>query len=133
MRALAAIRSSLPRGGTLPPEDWRQRHTALGNATGHGRHESPLFGQQNADDQALDYVLSQRWRAAQTQTTYVEPQLISGTSLIGLWEDKLAVVSTADGATIWSATEPFGSPLMNSAGSNGDTVFIAINSLPWMD
>ena len=29
MRALAAIRKSLPRGGTLPPEDWHQRHTAL--------------------------------------------------------------------------------------------------------
>jgi diguanylate cyclase (GGDEF)-like protein len=29
VRALAAIRSSLPRGGTLPPEDWHQRHTAL--------------------------------------------------------------------------------------------------------
>jgi len=31
--ALAAIRNSLPRGGTLPEEDWRQRHTALVVAT----------------------------------------------------------------------------------------------------
>jgi diguanylate cyclase (GGDEF)-like protein len=29
MRALATIRSSLPRGGTLPPEDWRHRHIAM--------------------------------------------------------------------------------------------------------
>jgi len=29
VRALAAIRSSLPRGGTLPPEDWQHRHTAI--------------------------------------------------------------------------------------------------------
>jgi diguanylate cyclase (GGDEF)-like protein len=29
VRALATIRSSLPRGGTLPPEDWRQRHIAM--------------------------------------------------------------------------------------------------------
>jgi hypothetical protein len=74
----------------------------------------------------------ERWRAAQT-TTYVQPQLISGTSLVGLWEGQLAVVSTTVGATVWSATEPFGSPLMNSVGSNGDAVFVAINSLPWTD
>src|SRR5262245_28725488 len=29
VRALSAIRDSLPRGGTLPEEDWRHRHTAL--------------------------------------------------------------------------------------------------------
>ena len=73
----------------------------------------------------------QRWRAA--QTAYIEPQLISGTSLVGLWEGEIAVASTTDGATIWSATEPFRSPLMNSVGSNGETVFVAINSLPWRD
>jgi diguanylate cyclase (GGDEF)-like protein len=33
MRVLGAIRSSLPRGGTLPEEDWRQRHAALVVAT----------------------------------------------------------------------------------------------------
>ena len=76
---------------------------------------------------------NERWRAAQTQTTYVEPQLISGTSLVGLWEGELAVVSTVDGTTIWSATQPFRSPLMNSVGSNGASVFVAINSLPWGD
>jgi outer membrane protein assembly factor BamB len=72
-----------------------------------------------------------RWLAV--QTAYVEPQLISETSLVALWEGELAVVSTADGATIWSAREPFRSPLMNSVGSNGDSVFVAINSLPWRD
>lgn len=74
---------------------------------------------------------NERWRAA--QTTNVEPQLISGTSLVMLWEGELSVVSTTDGATIWSATQPFRSPLMNSVGSNGDSVFVAINSLPWRD
>ena len=73
----------------------------------------------------------ERWRAA--QTTRVEPQLISGTSLVQLWEGELAVASTADGATIWSATQPFQSPLMNGVGSNGDAVFVAINSRPWGD
>ena len=84
---------------------------------------------------------AERWRAAQTRGapdgayagTYVEPQLISGTSLVGLWEGEVSVVSTTDGATIWSATQPFGSPLMNSVGSNGASVFVAINSLPWTD
>jgi outer membrane protein assembly factor BamB len=72
---------------------------------------------------------SERWRAA--LTTFVEPQLISGTSLVLLWEGEVSVVSTTDGATIWSATQPFQSPLMNSVGSNGASVFVAINSLPW--
>ena len=73
----------------------------------------------------------ERWRTA--QATYVEPQLISGASLVGLWEGELSVVSTTDGATIWSATQPFGSPLMNSVGSNGASIFVAVNSLPWGD
>jgi outer membrane protein assembly factor BamB len=87
----------------------------------------------NAD--LVAYELSsgdERWRVAQA-TTYVEPQLIDGTSLVALWGGELAVLSTADGATIWPATEPFDSPLMNSAGSNGTSVFVAINSLPWGD
>lgn len=74
---------------------------------------------------------NERWRAA--PTPFVEPQLINGTSLVGLWEEELAVVSTIDGATIWSATQPFRSSWMNSVGSNGDCVFVAINSLPWGD
>jgi outer membrane protein assembly factor BamB len=50
-----------------------------------------------------------------------------------LWEGELSVLSTTDGAKLWSATQPFGSPLMNSVGSNGASVFVAINSLPWAD
>jgi len=72
-----------------------------------------------------------RWRA--TPTPFGEPQLISGTSLVLLWEGEISVLSTTDGATTWSATQPFGSPWMNSVGSNGKTVFVAINSLPWGD
>lgn len=74
---------------------------------------------------------NERWRA--TPTPFVEPQLINGISLVGLWEEELAVVSTIDGAAIWSATQLFGSSWMNSVGSNGDSVFVAINSLPWGD
>ena len=74
---------------------------------------------------------NERWRA--TRTMSVEPQLINGTSLVLLWEGQLGVMSTTDGATLWSVTQPFGSPLMNSAGSNGDAVFVTINSLPWGD
>lgn len=74
---------------------------------------------------------AERWRIR--PATRVEPQLISGTTLIGMWEGEIAAFSTTDGATIWSATEPFGSPFMNSAGSNRELVFVAINSLPWGD
>jgi outer membrane protein assembly factor BamB len=82
----------------------------------------------------IAYELSsgaERWRA--TPTTHAQPQLISGTSLVMLWEGELAVLSTTDGATIWAVTEPFGTPLMNSVDSNDDMVFVAINSLPWAD
>jgi len=88
----------------------------------------------SASPELVAYELAsgdERWRA--TPASHVEPQLISGTSLVMLWEGELAVLSTTDGATLWSATEPFGSPLMNSVGSNGDSVFVAINSLPWGD
>lgn len=74
---------------------------------------------------------NERWRVA--QSAYVEPQMISGTSLVALWEGEISIVSTTDGATIWSATQPFQSPLMNSIGSNRTSVFVAINSLPWTD
>ena len=82
----------------------------------------------------IAYKLSsgdERWRA--TRTVHIEPQLINGKSLVMLWEGELSVLSATDGATIWSATQPFGSPLMNNLGSNGASVFVAINSVPWTD
>jgi outer membrane protein assembly factor BamB len=96
----------------------------------------------------IAYALSsgnERWRAK--LTTYragqvsFEPRLISGTSLVMLWEGEIAVLSTTDGTTLWSATQPFGSSQMkvvmilsmNSVGSNGDSVFVAINSRRWTD
>jgi outer membrane protein assembly factor BamB len=83
----------------------------------------------------IAYELSsgnERWQVTQT-SHLAQPQLIDGTSLIMLWEGELTVLATTDGATIWGATEPFGSSWMNSAGSNGDTVFVAINSRPFAD
>lgn len=80
----------------------------------------------------IAYELSsgdERWRATRTP----QPQMIDGTALILLWESGISVLSTTDGSTLWSATEPFQSPLMNSVGSNGASVFVAINSLPWTD
>lgn len=83
----------------------------------------------------IAYELSsgnKRWQVTQT-SHFAQPQMIDGTSLIMLWEGELTVLSTTDGATIWAATEPFGSTWMNSVGSNGDTVFVAINSRPFSD
>jgi outer membrane protein assembly factor BamB len=74
---------------------------------------------------------AERWRA--NPVARVQPQLISGTTLIGLWEGEVAAFSTSDGTILWSATQPFGSPFMNSVGSDNDLVFVAINSLPWGD
>jgi outer membrane protein assembly factor BamB len=73
----------------------------------------------------------ERWHAPRMSNG--QPQLISGTSIVLLWESDLAVVSTTDGIQMWSATQPLRSPLMNSVGSNTTHVFVAVNSLPWSD
>lgn len=87
-----------------------------------------------ARPELVAYELSsgdERWRA--TLTTAGDPQMIVGTSFVMLWEGELAVRSTTDGAVRWSAKEPFGTSWMNSVGSNGDSIFVAMNSLPWND
>lgn len=73
----------------------------------------------------------ERWRVQ--PRVMVEPQLVSGRSVFTMWEGEIAVVSTTDGTSLWSATLPFGSPLMNSVGTNGEVVVVAINSRPWDD
>jgi outer membrane protein assembly factor BamB len=80
----------------------------------------------------IAYELSsgtERWRVMRIG----DPQLISGTSLVMRLDNELTVLSTTDGATIWSATEPLGSPRMDSVTSNGDAVFVAINSARYSD
>jgi outer membrane protein assembly factor BamB len=74
-----------------------------------------------------------RWRAEPGVDGRAEPQHIDGQSLVTLWNGILAVRSTVDGSIRWSAQEPLNSPLMSSAGSNGSTLFVAVNSLPWRD
>jgi outer membrane protein assembly factor BamB len=74
---------------------------------------------------------AERWQVP--RSSGAEPQLVNGTVVVMLWEGQLVGLSTTDGSTIWSATEPFRSPLMNSVGSNATSVFVAINSLPWSD
>jgi outer membrane protein assembly factor BamB len=73
----------------------------------------------------------ERWRTERTSPG--EPQLTVGQSTVLLWEADLGVLSTTDGSRTWSATEPLRSPLMNNAGANESTVFVAVNSLPWGD
>ncbi len=62
-----------------------------------------------------------------------EPQLITGTTLVLLWEGDLSAVSTSDGSILWTTVEPFGSPLMNNVGVFGSSLFVALNSRPWGD
>ena len=59
--------------------------------------------------------------------------MIDGTSLVLLWEGELKVQSTTDGAVYWEVTAPFGSEWMNNVASNGESVFVAINSRPFAD
>jgi outer membrane protein assembly factor BamB len=81
---------------------------------------------------AYDLVTGdERWRVERTSPG--EPQLTVGQSTVLLWEADLGVLSTTDGSRTWSATEPLRSPLMNNAGANESTVFVAVNSLPWGD
>lgn len=73
----------------------------------------------------------ERWRTPPVGAA--EPQLIDGIAVVLLWEGELGVVSSVDGSTTWSAREPLHSPLMNSVATNGTTLFVAVNSLPWGD
>ena len=50
-----------------------------------------------------------------------------------LWESYIGVLSAADGATRWEAMRPLGSPLMSAVGSNGESVFVSVNTAPWTD
>jgi outer membrane protein assembly factor BamB len=75
---------------------------------------------------------NERWRVTQT-SHLAQPQMIDGTSVVLLWGGELKVMSTTDGATIWAVTEPFGTEWMSNVGSNGESVFVAINSLPFTD
>jgi outer membrane protein assembly factor BamB len=56
----------------------------------------------------------ERWRVGGPELG--QPQLVVGHTLVLLWEGTLSAVSTSDGATLWSARLPLGSPLMNSVG-----------------
>lgn len=62
-----------------------------------------------------------------------QPQLISDTTLVLLWEGALSAVSTSDGSILWTADEPVGSPLMNNVGVRGSLLFVTLNSRPWGD
>lgn len=118
-----------------------ERWTAPGNAS-YGDllavGDGVLVVMDAGENRGLDLIAyelpsgDERWQVTQT-SHMAQPQMIDGTSLIMLWEGELSVLSTTDGSTIWGATEPFGSTWMNSVGSNGDTVFVAINSRPFSD
>ena len=73
----------------------------------------------------------ERWRL--TNEFHTQPQLIAGTTLVSLWEATLVAMSTNDGSTLWTATEPLGSPLMNNVSALGSTLYIAVNSRQWGD
>ena len=73
----------------------------------------------------------ERWRRPADGPA--QPQLIAGTSLISLWEGTFLGLSTSDGSTVWTATQPLGSPLMNNVSALESTLYIAVNSRQWSD
>ena len=144
--------------GTGKPDDWTMV-TALDAASGRERWKVmqtlPQSGdlvtgdglivvtdqintQTSSEPVLIAYELSsgaKRWHAPRPRDRYLAPQRISGTSLVLLGDREVEVLSTTDGATIWSKKEPFGSPdniqpQMISVGSNGAAVFVASNSVP---
>lgn len=74
---------------------------------------------------------AERWRRA--DDVRGEPQTVSGSSLLLLWEGRIGGLSTRDGSTIWDQTQPFQSPLMDNLRTTNSTVYVAVNSLPWTD
>ena len=91
-----------------------------------------ILGEAQLEFVAYDLVTgAQRWRVP--RATSDEPQLVSGNSLVTLWDSELGAYSTTDGSRIWGLTQPLRSPLMSSVGTNETSVFVAVNSLPWGD
>ena len=144
--------------GTGRPGDWTTV-TALDAASGRERwtvtQQLPQSGdlvagdgvivfmdqintQNSSEPVLIAYELSsgaKRWQGALPRDRLFTPQRISGTSLVLQGDREIAVVSTTDGATIWSETEPIGSskkiqPQMISVGSNGAVVFVSRSSVP---
>jgi outer membrane protein assembly factor BamB len=144
--------------GTGKPGDWTMV-TALDAASGQERwtvgQTLPQSGdlvagdgvivfmdqintQNSSEPVLIAYELSsgaKRWHVPLPRDRYLAPQRISGTLLVQQGDRELAILSTTDGATIWSAKEPFKSPKgiqpqMISFGSNGAAVFVASNSVP---
>ena len=74
---------------------------------------------------------NERWRI--DAAGIGEPQLIAGTAVVALWEQRLSAVSTSNGAVLWSADAPFGSPWMSSVAVDATTVYVSVNSRPWGD
>lgn len=91
-----------------------------------------VLGASNQEHVAYELATGdERWRVG--PVVRVEPQVISGTTVVALWEGEITAVSTVDGSTIWSVTVPFGTSFMNSVGANDDVIVVAMNSLPWSD
>jgi outer membrane protein assembly factor BamB len=91
-----------------------------------------VLTESNIEALALD-TGAVRWQRARSEVQGAQPQLIAGTNLAVLWEGAIGVLSTADGSTIWEATEPIGSPFMSDVFVAGDVLFVSVNSLPWGD
>ncbi len=72
-----------------------------------------------------------RWR--EEPDVYADPQFVIDGSVVLMWNGDLATVSASDGSLRWHLTEPLNSPLMNSVGTDGKSLFVAVNSLPWSD
>jgi outer membrane protein assembly factor BamB len=75
-----------------------------------------------------------RWRrASSSELDASQPQHAAGKSVVLLWQSQLAVLSSDKGTTRWASQAPLASPMMSSASTNSDTLFVSTNSLPWGD
>lgn len=74
-----------------------------------------------------------RWQRAGGRDLPGEPQLVAGGVAVLLWEGELGTLSVTTGETVWAAHEPFGSSLMNGVGTDGTTLYVAVNTRGWGD
>lgn len=76
---------------------------------------------------------AERWRRAGGPDLGGEPQLVTGGLVVLLWEGDVAVLSAADGRTVWSSKQPLASSRMSAVATNDTTLFVSVNTVEWGD
>jgi outer membrane protein assembly factor BamB len=136
-----------PAPGSPPPPPPTPQISVFDGSTGETlwtADGSPSYGNLWALDESALYISGAggiesyelatgtvRWR--HDPRAAGDPQQSDGKSVILLWEGHLEVLDAADGKSRWAADSPLGSTLMSTTGYNSTSVFVSVNTRPFLD